>query len=76
MTVRNLYKLINSEVNIIVGTELIIYQGLLYDAIKTTNINPDIPTELLDREVLLIEPIYNVDDYSSEIKLLINVYVE
>jgi hypothetical protein len=57
----------------------IVWTGVLYNLIRPTEINKDVPEEYWEKEVTEIEPVYTIDDpgdYQPNIDLAINVYIE
>ena len=56
-----------------------VWTGLLYNSIRPTEINKDVPEEYWEKEVIEIEPIYTIydpGDYQPNIDLAINIHIE
>ena len=56
-----------------------VWAGLLYNSIRPTEINKDVPEEYWEKEVIKIEPAYTIDDpgdYQPNIDLAINIHIE
>ena len=57
----------------------IVWTGVLYNSIRPTEINKDVPEEYWEKEVTEIEPVYTIDDpgdYLPNIDLAINIHIE
>lgn len=57
----------------------IVWTGVLYNSIRSAEINKDVPEEYWEKEVIKIKPVYTIDDpgdYQPTIDLAINIHIE